>query len=82
MAMARFRPAASLCPAEHGQLAEERLACGALDLALGIEQLLTPRALRRASGVMLFERSQRAGPRALKPSLRAVSSLALFLSVH
>ena len=56
MAMALFRPAASLRPAEHGQLAEERLACGALDLALGIEQLLTPRALRRASGVMLFER--------------------------
>ena len=50
MAMARFRPAASLAPAEHGQLAEERLACGALDAALGIEQLLTPRALRRASG--------------------------------
>ena len=56
MAMALFRPAASLRPAEHGQLAEERLACGTLDLALGIEQLLTPRALRRASGVMLFER--------------------------
>ena len=42
MAMALFRPAASLRPAEHGQLAEERLACGSLDLALGVEQLLTP----------------------------------------
>ena len=56
MAMARFRPAASLAPAAHGQLADERLACGALDVALGIEQLLTPRALRRASGGMLCGR--------------------------
>jgi len=52
MAMALFCPAALLLPAEHGQLAEEWLACGALHVALGIEQLLTPRALRRASGML------------------------------
>ena len=67
MAMALFRPAASLRPAEHGQLAEERLACGALDLALGIEQLLTPRALRRASGVILFERLAAGRPSRAEP---------------
>ena len=68
MAMARFRPAALLLPAQHGQLAEERLVSGALDLALGVEQLLTPRALRRASGVMTL-RAPRSGQALVRGNL-------------